>query len=262
MRWPRSVAGFAIVFAINLLVFAASSSLVVAETWMPTAVGNEWKYRITETAEYAIGGQAVSQESKSGRYLREITKQGQHANVPVPVFVFEEVRKWTGDHEDGRTTSLGALRRGAFVEFALDTGKGLSLHQNPLIYVPASVKGGMSWKVGTLELNGLMVEMQGKILGLQAARTPVGAFERCLKVRYTGALSGMIELDDGRLPVRNGQMDMTHWFATGVGLVMAEETVRMDLLTAQGTMTSTLTDHYALERFQVDGAPVPAQQAP
>jgi len=250
------------VFAITLLAFIASSGPVVAQTWMPAAVGNEWRYRITETAEYAIGGQAVSQESKSGSYLREITKQDLHANVPVPVFVFEEVRKWKGGSEDGHTSSLGALSRGAFLEFAMDTGEGLTLHENPLVYVPASVKGGMSWEVGTLELNGLTVKMQGEILGLQTARTPAGAFERCLKVRYTGALGGMIELEDGRLPVRDGQLDMLHWFAPGVGLVMAEESIRMDLLTAQGTMTSTLTDHYALERFQVDGAPVPAHQAP
>lgn len=248
-------------FAI-LLVVLLSGTGVSAETWMPAAVGNEWKYRITETAEYVIGGQAISQESKSGRYVREITRQSRHAKVPVPVFVFEEVRKWKGGDEDGRTTSLGAVRRGAFLEFAMDTGEGLTLHQNPLVYVPASVKGGMSWKVGSLELNGLMVEMQGEILGLQTARTPAGAFERCLKVRYTGSLSGMIELEDGRLPVRDGDMAMTHWFAPRVGLVMAEETVRMDLLTAQGTMTSTLTDHYALERFQVDGAPSPARPAP
>lgn len=262
MIFRGNLRSYASVFALGLGVLVGGPRPIVAEIWTPASVGNEWSYRISETTRYSIGGEAISRESKTGRYLREITETSHHANVPVPVFVFEEVRAWKGAAASNRTSSLGALRSGAFLEYAMDAGEGLTLHESPLIYVPAGVKGGMSWEVGTLELQGLKVELQGEILGLQTARTPAGPFERCLKIRYTGAVSGLVELENGRLPVRKGQLDMTHWFAPGVGLVMAEETIRMDLLTAQGTMTSTLTDRYALEHYQVDGAPVPAHRTP
>ncbi|MCP5070055.1 MAG: hypothetical protein GY946_26090 [bacterium] len=258
-RGPQSLA---IVFAFMFGLLLGGARTAIAETWMPASVGDEWAYRISETSIYTIGGQQVSRLSKSGRYSKEIARQDHLANEPVPIFVFEDVRKWTDGSDDSRTTSLGAMRGGAFLEFGMDAGDGLTMHENPLVYVPASVKGGMTWEVGTLELNGLTVQMQGEILGLQAAKTPAGPFERCLKVRYTGEVSGMIELDDGRLPVRTGQLDMTHWFAPGIGLVMAEESLSMDLLTAEGTMTSRMTDRYALERYRVKGAPVPAQRAP
>ncbi len=254
---PRSLRLFAIAFAFLL----ATPLAVLAQSWVPVAVGNAWSYRISQTAEYALGGEAVSRESKSGRYSREIVKSGRHSQVPVPVYVFEDVRKWKGAGEDDRMSSLGAERGGAFLEYAMDLGEGLAMHDSPLVYVPASVKGGLEWKVGTVQLSGLTVEMRGEILGLQTAKTPAGPFERCLKVRYTGGVSGLVELEDGRLPVRGGQLDVLHWFAPGVGLVMAEETLRLDLLTAQGTMTSTMTDRYALERYEVDGAPAPARRA-
>jgi len=253
-----SVSRCAIAFALLL----GSACPALAQGWVPIHIGNEWGYRISQTAEYAVGGQTVSRESKTGRYLREIVKTGNHDDVPVPVFVFEDVRKWNGSGEDDRMTSLGAERGGAFLEYAMDAGDGLVMHGSPLVYVPASVKGGMSWDVGSLQLSGLTIEMRGEILGLQTARTPAGPFERCLKIHYSGPVTGMIELEDGRLPVRRGQMEVTHWLAPGVGLVMAEETLSLDLLTAQGTMKGTMTDRYALERYQVEGAPVPASRAP
>lgn len=262
MTFRRNLQNYAIAFAFGLGVLVGVPLLVSAETWTPASVGDEWSYRISETVQYSIGGEAISQESKTGRYLREISELAHHANLPASVFVFDELREWKSGAEDDRAISFQAAYRGAFLEYAVDVGEGVVVHERPLLYLPASVKSGVSWDVGTLELNGLTIEMRGEILGLQTAKTPSGPFERCLKVRYTGPISGFIELEDGRLPIRKGQLEMTHWLAPGVGLVMAEETLRVDLLTAHGTMTSTLTDRYALENYHVEGAPLPAHRAP
>ncbi len=240
-------------FAIAFAMLAAGAS---ASTWQPLTVGHRWAYKITESQEIKLGGQVVGREQKRGRFVRDVVREGRRAEVPVPVFVLEDVRSWQGAATQ-RFTTLTAERGGAVLEIGVDTGDGLIVHDEPLVQVPASVQGGLQWNVGTFTLDGLKVEMQGEVLGLQNARTPARTFERCLKVRYTGSLSGLVAVPEGRLPVRSGKLDVTQWYAPDVGVVLSEEALDLEVLTAQGVMTVRTTDHYALDRFE-PGHSIPA----
>lgn len=229
--------------------FAIPATATRASEWQPMAVGHRWAFKITESQEIRLAGQVVGREQKRGRFVRDVVRQGRRADVPVPVFVFEDVRSWQGAPTQ-RFTTLAAQRGGAVLEIGVDTGDGLIVHDQPLIQVPASIQGGLQWDVGSFALDGLTIEMQGEVLGLQNARTPAQTFERCLKVRYTGQLRGLVEVPEGRLPVRSGTLDVTQWFAPDVGVVLSEESVELEVLTAQGVMTIRTTDHYALDLFE------------
>ena len=234
---------------VTLMALVLGSANAVAETWQPLEVGLHWTYAISQTQRVEIGGQVVGTEHKAGRILRDIVREGRRDDVPVPVYVIDDVRRW-GDAEVERTTTLAAERGGALLELGFDQGKGLTLHRSPLIQVPARVKGGLTWEVGDFALDRLQVSMTGEVLGLQTARTPSRTYERCLKVRYRGKVTGLVDLADASLPVREGRFEVVQWFAPGVGVVLSEEDLTLDLLTAQGVMTVHTQDEYALQRFR------------
>ena len=56
-----------------------------ADGWVPLSVGNEWRYRLSQTAEYAVGGQPVSREAKTGRYRREVLRTSSNTKTGVSV---------------------------------------------------------------------------------------------------------------------------------------------------------------------------------
>jgi len=241
------------------IAFAMLPATAFAKNWQPIDVGHNWAYSISQSNVVEIGGQVVNSDRKRGKIRRAVVREGRRSEIPVPVFVVEETRDWKGSEAEHYVT-LTAERAGALLEYAVDTGEGLNFHANPLIQVPASIKGGMKWDVGSFSMNGLEVTMEGEILGVQNAKTKARTYERCLKVRYTGKLSGILEVPEGRLPVRGGSLEVTQWFAPDVGVVLAEESVSMAILTAQGLMEVTTTDNYTLERFQQNSSlPAKAQ---
>lgn len=241
------------------IVFAMIAGPALGNDFQPMAVGHQWAYRISQSNEFRVGGQVVGREAKAGRYTRDVVREGRRKDVPVPLFVIDDVRTWRGGAEPDRVSTLAADRGGALLEYAMDLGEGLSIHTEPLVYLPARIKGGLSWHVGEVEIGTMTLTLEGEVLGLQDARTPMRTFERCLKVRYTGPVKGLVELPEGRLPIRSGRLDVVQWFAPGVGVVLAEETVVLDVLTTQGVMTATTTDKYSLADYKVGS--VPARQA-
>jgi len=250
-------AGLILVGLLSALLLGSANAF--AEVWQPLEVGHHWTYSISQTQRVELGGQLVGTEHKAGRILRDVVREGRRNDVPVPLFVVDDVRRW-GNAEIERISTLTAERGGALLEYGFDQGKGVTIHPRPLIQVPAQIKGGLTWDVGDFALDGLQVAMSGEVLGLQNARTPAQTFERCLKVRYRGKVSGLVDLAHGRLPVRAGTFEVTQWFAPDVGLVLAEEDLTLELLTAQGVMTVRTEDEYALERFRKAGeGPVPAR---
>ena len=226
-----------------------------AETWQPLAVGNRWSYAISHQRELSLQETMASRESRSGSYRREIVREGRRRDVAEPLYVTDEIREWRGVPEPERVSTLTAERGGAILEYAMDVGEGMALVEEPLVYGPARVRSGLEWEVGRVRMGGLTMELQGEILGVQNARTPARTFEHCLKVRYTGEVRGMVELEEGGLPVRGGRLEVTQWYAPGVGVVLAEETVTLDVLTTQGVMRSRSQDRYALESFELAGSP-------
>ncbi|MCP5042815.1 MAG: hypothetical protein GY944_17460 [bacterium] len=95
------------------------------------------------------------------------------------------------------------------------------------------VKGaepGEPWPAGVEVIDGLAFEREGELMGVQGVDTPLGRFERCLVVRYTGKLMkpGLSPLGDGTR-VKAGTLVTTEWIARGVGRVQSKQEGELEL---------------------------------
>lgn len=224
--------------------------------WLSLQVGNEWVYGITRHVENRTPDGRHAESRQHGALDARVT-----ATSPggPEMFVLEGRIHWAGSPVAARAempgvdgfTVLTSTRGGAVLEHGVDYGQGMQRHATPMVTVPATLRGGLHWAVGTVEQRGMKIEVAGTLLGLQDAKTPAGTFPRCLKIRYAGPVSGALPSRGGTLPVQGGLYEATSWYARGVGEVLTRESLETRVLTARGIVTTHFEERRSLERYRL-----------
>ncbi len=132
-------------------------------------------------------------------------------------------------------------------------------YEAPLSVIEAGAQPGQRWKVGIRSRGDLHTDLDGEVLGLQDVQTPHGLYERCLVIRLTGQISGVVEAYGSRIEVPSGDFSVTEWYAPGVGRVLVKEKLEQMLVLEDGsTVEYSERTQFALRSFVLPSAAVPA----
>jgi hypothetical protein len=134
----------------------------------------------------------------------------------------------------------------------------LKRFNTPVDRIKAGALAGATWPMGQWNTDGINAEYHGEVLGVQDARTPAGLFEKCLVVRHSAPLSGVVEVGGGRVEIRDGMLSITEWFAPGTGRVLVKRELDQSMVLPDGqTIEFRERTEYALRNTETD-APQPS----
>lgn len=104
----------------------------------------------------------------------------------------------------------------------------------PLQMLPSQPVIGSGWRVGTFRTAAITIPLEGEVLGWEDLTDDAIRYEKCLKVRYTGAVSGSIAVASGSAKIRNIRFERVVWWKPGVGLVREIVTTDGDIELPEG----------------------------
>ncbi len=118
------------------------------------------------------------------------------------------------------------------------------------------IDSAVGWKVGTMKMQGMSIDLEAQVVGLEDVEVPAGSFKNCLKVRSSstkasGTLKGPALFS---MNVAGGSFTSTSWYAPDVGLVKQEVDSRF-IITSPDLppgMTAVLTFKQNMEVTQLE----------
>jgi hypothetical protein len=244
-RLPRTL--LTLVAALGLAAPAAATE------WLPLRPGVRWSYEVRGELSRSIAG---FEQSERLQGTREVQVRGASPKFAArPFEVLEALRAHLVDDAGTRRTKTemrssyvkpaanGLLIYGEEFDNPLQGGaRQLVRHAEPIQLLPADPKRGQKWHVGTSQLDGLELALDGEVLGFQDAQTPAGVYRGCLKVKLTGTFSGHLSMEGMPVRVERGRYESTLWYAPDVGPVLVEEKQELTLTVAAG-QTVTASEH-------------------
>ena len=244
-RLPRTL--LALVIALGLAAPAAATE------WLPLRPGVRWSYEVRGEYSRSLAG---FEQTERLQGTREVQVRGASPKFAArPYEVLEALRAHLVDDAGSRRTKTemhssyvkpaanGLLLYGEEVDNPLEGGaRKLVRHAEPIRLLPADPKRGRKWHVGTSQVSGLQLDVDGEVLGFQDAQTPAGVYRGCLKVQLTGTFSGHLSMEGLRARVTQGSYESTLWYAPDVGPVLVEEKQVLTLALPVG-QTVTASEH-------------------
>jgi hypothetical protein len=210
---------------------------------MPAEVGRRWSYVYVRERTRTTDAAPPTSEQLHGILTEEITG-------PAPEFGADAVELVsTLEAQAGEQTSASsekhrtilAIRSRILQEMAregLDPVSGLTQLEHfspPIDRIRYDAPAGTKWRMGAWKTEGLNAEYFGEILGVQDAKTPAGVFEKCLVVRYSAKLAGVVEVGGTRFEIRDGQVVSTEWYAPGIGRVLMKRELQESMILSNGS---------------------------
>ncbi|MCI0331228.1 MAG: hypothetical protein L0196_09865 [candidate division Zixibacteria bacterium] len=228
--------------------FVAALSLAAFSTgwgqtpeYFPLKPGTQKIFWATINQNTSVGGGTAMSVTHHGRNTEEVVGQAKVYDKPAVL-----VRTTRRDSIAGRpieeagysykTENYYQTRpQGVFLlanfNLPADTGrqKPDSTRYEPslqILKLPAD--SSASWKVGTMRMQGILVDLSAQVAGVEDVEVPAGSYKNCLKVKgrsasISGSLQGAQKLS---MNVTGGEFASTSWYAPGVGLVKQEVTTR------------------------------------
>ena len=225
-------------FLIASLSLAAVSTVGgQAPEYFPLKIGTKKHFQATINQNTSVGGQTAMSVTHYGRNTEEVVGQSKVYEKPAVL-----VRTTRRDSIAGRPMDeadysykienyFQARPQGVFLlanfNLPADTSrqKPDSTRYEPSLQVlklPAD--SNASWKVGTMKMQGIMVDLSAQVAGIEDVEVPAGSYKDCLIVKssssnISGRLQGAQKL---LMAVTGGEFASTSWYAPGVGLVKQE----------------------------------------
>ena len=226
---------------VALSLAAVSTAWGKAPEYFPLKPGTKKLFWATINQNTSLGGQSAMSATHYGRNTEEVVGQSKVYDKPAVL-----VRTTRQDSIAGRPIKEAeysyktenyyqARPQGVFLlanfNLPADTGrqKPDSTRYEPslqILKVPAD--SNTSWKIGTMKMQGILVDLSAQVAGIEDVEVPAGSYKNCLKVKsrssnISGSLQGSLKLT---LNVTGGAFSSTSWYAPGVGLVKQEVSTR------------------------------------
>jgi hypothetical protein len=191
--------------------------------WLPLRTGERWEYRVSRDHQYTPRDADIDRVFSVGTLLRAVS-------APVGgAFPLRETLNLQPQLRDARLETEsreGSWSRSPAGDLLLARVVSVnrdppleSVYQPPLRWLPANVEPGARWRVGTLRWDGTEYALEAEALGFEDVEEGTSRWERCLKVRYAGPISGTTPIHTGPTAIRSGRIEQVVWFARGVGIV-------------------------------------------
>jgi hypothetical protein len=214
-----------------------------AGAFLPLGRGAEWVYRTHRDRQYTPVGGAARRDFFLGRSSQRVLER--RGTQALPQFRLEEVI--TERHAAG-----GPLRTNTILEWWSVGSYGARVHERdetgfgdveiganvfdpPLLYLLPDPKPDARWTVGVARAGTLEVALEAQAEAIESVSIAGFLHEGCLKVHYTGPLTGTIEqAEGGRLEVKKGSIERYAWWKPGIGIVQDVISMRADVKLPDG----------------------------
>ena len=228
------------IMAILFITAMVSTAWIQAQEYFPLKSGNRKHYRATVTQNTSVGGQSAMSNTAYFRNTEEVVGQAKVYDKPAVL-----VRTTRVDSIPGRPTDESKQAQlienyyqtrpqGIFLlanfNLPADTGHkpDSTRYEPPLLVLKLPADSGVSWNVGTMKMQGILVALNAQVLGREDVETPAGSFKNCLKTKssstsVSGALQGASRLS---MDITGGEFSSVSWYAPGVGLVKQDVSTR------------------------------------
>lgn len=239
--------------------------------WVPTEVGKRWTYVYVSERTRDTGDGTPTTEKIRGTRVDEVTALAPEFGQDVVRVRSRLLGQQTSDATGSTEERVGFFRvvgssYQLVAEQSTHPASGITSlveYESPLALLESGAQPGQRWKVGVRSRGDLHTDLEGEVLGAQDVQTPYGFFERCLVIRLTGQISGIVEVNGSRMEVPTGDLTLTEWYAPGVGLVLAKEERSQTLVFEDGTsMEYSERTQFALRSTDSAVAAVPASVEP
>lgn len=231
------------------------------EAWMPVDVGLYKRFVHRQDRDFTSGDMSLGVERMVGsREERVVAASPDEGGATVEIQVETKLRSNESGESVETKRVFASPTETAYRVHGWDAqtdGQSYRLrYPRPAVVLKEGARVGERWHVSSETVAGLSGDTWGEVVGLQDARTPAGLFEKCLVVRYTGNVSGEIEIPGaGTMQVTAGEVVVTEWHAKGIGLVLSREELR-ETLHGQGglELVATMESHTSLAEWHRPGA--------
>lgn len=130
---------------------------------------------------------------------------------------------------------MGADGDGLFLHAAQAPGSEVETYDQPLRILPANLKAGAQWDMGTFRQQGMVFPTSGAVVGIEEVTTHEGSHKDCLHLVYTvSQAGGEMAGSGGTLKITGGASRIDRWLARGIGLVKEESVTRLTVTNDQG----------------------------
>jgi hypothetical protein len=118
----------------------------------------------------------------------------------------------------------------------------VALPRQPILrLLPRKLDTGHEWRVGRLEADGFVAELEGRVEQVADLDFGKGVVRRgCLQVRYEGTLEGAVALPSGPTPLRDGRYQRLVWYQPDVGIAKDTIAIRGSVTIPDGSATAYL----------------------
>lgn len=237
----------------------------------PFDVGRRWSYVYVRERTRTIAGAPPEVEKLRGTLINEVAGTAPEFGPHVVRIQSSLHGKLEGEATPKVETSNAFYQsQGTSYQLVAEEVKdpvagnsNLTRYLKPLRLLESQVAVGHRWTVGVRQRGQLKTELEGEVLGVQDVQTPKGVFERCLVVRLTGKITGIVEAYGTRMEVPDGQYTATEWYAPGVGRVLSKIEMVQKLVLEDGTIVDYVErTQFALRSVEQSQRTVPASHEP
>jgi hypothetical protein len=244
---------------------------------MPTEIGRRWSYVYLRERTRTTDATPPTSEKLRGILTEVIAGPAPEfgAGVVELISILEVQTDEQANASIEKQRSFLVTRSKSLQEVAreaLDPVSGLTQLEQfspPIDRIRFGAPAGSKWRMGVWKTEGLDAEYFGEILGVQDAKTPAGVFEKCLVVRYSAKLAGVVEVGGTRFEIRDGHVMGTEWYAPGIGRVLMKRELEQSMVLSNGTemafsesVQAALQDAGASEAKDAEPAPASPTGAP
>lgn len=235
MRAPKTL-------ALSLLLTLALGPELVLETraqeavapldYYPLSAGHEWRYESEKTNSIQLPqGEMVQEISITSTKHSLGVRTEERFGRPLHVAVEESTQT---SHSDGatrttRTESHLSADGDAILVHGQRHDDDWALFSQPAAILKLPVPKEGEPYPSRFESRGLTIDARPHASSRETVEVPAGRFENCLRIDARGPVTGKLQAP-GNPPVERGWIELTLWFARGVGIV--KESQRVELTVA------------------------------
>jgi hypothetical protein len=224
--------------------------------WYPLEKGNRWSYQLTRRRILTLPGGEARESRIEGRTVEEVTRG--LGNVAGTKRAFEVVTSTSGEDvatqlQESTTQKSVVSSKGGILTMHTGEIDGAPIRVlRPMVSIPSAPRQGMKWDAGALIAEGLRFDLRGEVIGFEDVTTLAGSFSKCLKIRYTGTVSGSTTVEGMQIGLQGGTVDNLVWFAAGVGSVKTVTSFRTAMQLPNGMQAETAEeDTLVLEAYRI-----------
>jgi hypothetical protein len=221
--------------AAPLLLFAGE-----VEEFLPIKVGASWTYHISKERTTTLAEKTV-EERITGQSVEGIVKRSDEFTHGAPVYVLSQ-QITQENHTTGQKSAVSieshvstepdqVLLHGQLIRDAPGIETKLTRYEPPtaLLKLPVPAPGESFPSV--IQSHGMTFDVRPYEQADETLKTPIGEF-RCLRISSRGPVTG--KLSGTGSVITTGSVELTTWFARGVGLVKQVQVLGINLELANG----------------------------